>query len=329
MPIQHSPPARQTRSQARDQAVLTTTPRAPFDGTPEVPQLRAHLDRGSNVEGEEPSRKEGRGPSRSSSFAEVVGCFTGLSRTTVKGPGEEEGENSVEEEDSDGTEGFPAPVGASQGTGGPTLAQLNQPVSHQFEPSLLAIMQQITQIMANLQAASSSEASRPSAFNTPSMKAPEFFDGTEPFKVRRFIKSPENLSFIMICQTSLMTGRKFSIPLHFLLAARKAEAEVDSLRMKEGGHVSLYISDFRSLYSRIGDWVKRALIHHFRKGFPSRILDQLASHPSRIDSLQDLMDITLELDTSCHERQKEKSHHQEKKPEATKSNSSHPQNSSS
>ncbi|MBW0462761.1 hypothetical protein O181_002476 [Austropuccinia psidii MF-1] len=115
MPVQHSPPERQTRSQARTQAVLTSTPR----------------DR--------------------------------TSRTIFRGPGEdgeEEEENYVEEEESNGTEGVPAPVGASQGTGGPTLAQSNQPVSHQSEPSLLAIMQQMTQIMANLQAASSSEASR-------------------------------------------------------------------------------------------------------------------------------------------------------------------------
>ncbi|MBW0489489.1 hypothetical protein O181_029204 [Austropuccinia psidii MF-1] len=90
---------------------------------------------------------------------------------------------------------------------------------------------------------------------------------------------------------------------------RKAEAELDSLRMEEGGHVSLYIANFRSLVSRIGDWDERALIHHFRKGLPSRILDQMASHPSRIDSLQGLMDLTLELDTRYHERQKEKIHH--------------------
>ncbi|MBW0550595.1 hypothetical protein O181_090310 [Austropuccinia psidii MF-1] len=99
--------------------------------------------------------------------------------------------------------------------------------------------------------------------------------------------------------------------------------------MKEGGYVSLYISDFRSLVSRIWDWGERTLIHHFRKGLPSRILDQLPSHPSKIDSLQDLMDVTLELDTRYHERQQEKSNHQEKKPEASNSNSSHPQNSSS
>ncbi|MBW0503889.1 hypothetical protein O181_043604 [Austropuccinia psidii MF-1] len=57
MPIQHSPPERQTRSQARPQAVLTPTPRAPLDGTPAVPQLRAQLDRGPHMEGAAPSRK--------------------------------------------------------------------------------------------------------------------------------------------------------------------------------------------------------------------------------------------------------------------------------
>ncbi|MBW0496348.1 hypothetical protein O181_036063 [Austropuccinia psidii MF-1] len=132
MPMKHPPPERQTRSQA----VLTPTPRAPLEGTPAVPQLRAQLDRGPIMEEAAPSRKEVRGPRRSNSFSGVVGVFPGLSRTTFKGPGEEEEENSVEEEGSDGIEGVPAPVGESQGTGGPTLAHSNQPVSHQSEPSL-------------------------------------------------------------------------------------------------------------------------------------------------------------------------------------------------
>ncbi|MBW0497328.1 hypothetical protein O181_037043 [Austropuccinia psidii MF-1] len=109
-----------------------------------------------------------------------------------KGPGEdgeEEEENYVEEEGSDGTEGFPSSVGAPQGTGGPTLAQSNQPASCQTDSSLLAIMQRMTQIMANLQAASSSDSSRPPAFKTQSIKAPEVFDRTWPFKVRSFIQS--------------------------------------------------------------------------------------------------------------------------------------------
>ncbi|MBW0585783.1 hypothetical protein O181_125498 [Austropuccinia psidii MF-1] len=143
MPIQHSPCARQTRSQARTQAVLTPTPRAPLDGTPEVP-------------GEDD---------------------------------EEEGENSVEEEESEGTEAAPAPVGESKGIGRPTLAQSDQPASHQSESSLLAITQKMTQMLANLQAASYCKSSRPPAFKTPSIKAPECFDGTQPFKFRSFIQS--------------------------------------------------------------------------------------------------------------------------------------------
>ncbi|MBW0580634.1 hypothetical protein O181_120349 [Austropuccinia psidii MF-1] len=112
------------------------------------------------MEGAEPSRKDRRGPKRSNSFSGVVCQFLGLSRTSFMNLGEygeEEEDNSVEEEESDGTERVPSPVGASQGTGGLTLAQSNQPSSHQSETSLLAIMQHITQIMANLQAESSSE----------------------------------------------------------------------------------------------------------------------------------------------------------------------------
>ncbi|MBW0550071.1 hypothetical protein O181_089786 [Austropuccinia psidii MF-1] len=190
--------------------------------------------------------------------------------------------------------------------------------------------------MVNLQEASSSEESGPPAFKTPSMKAPECFDGTQSFKVRSFIQpcqlifhnDQENSSQDrkkVLYSTLFLIGRaaKFIEPylsnltnkyLNYLLNSwklfesqlftlfgdqneiRKAEEELDSLRMKEGGDLSLYIADFRSLVSSIGDWGERALIHHSRKGLPSRILDQLASHPSRIDSLQDLMDITLELD---------------------------------
>ncbi|MBW0564108.1 hypothetical protein O181_103823 [Austropuccinia psidii MF-1] len=217
MHVQHSPPARKTRSQARAQAFLTPTLRAPLDVTPAASQLRAQLDRGPIVEGAAPSIQEGRGPRRSNSFSGLVGRFPGLSRTTFKSlgeDGEEEEENSVEEEASDGTEDAPAPGGTSQGTGGTTLAHSNQPASHQHEPSLLAIMQQMTQFMANLQAASSSEASRPPAFKTSSMKAPECFDRTQPFKVRSFIQSCQ-----LIFHNDL--ANFFFMALHFSLAGLK------------------------------------------------------------------------------------------------------------
>ncbi|MBW0549015.1 hypothetical protein O181_088730 [Austropuccinia psidii MF-1] len=48
MPVQHLPPARQTRYQDRSQAFHTPSTRAPLGSTPEVPQLRAHLDIGPN-----------------------------------------------------------------------------------------------------------------------------------------------------------------------------------------------------------------------------------------------------------------------------------------
>ncbi|MBW0499120.1 hypothetical protein O181_038835 [Austropuccinia psidii MF-1] len=191
MPIQNSPPARQTSSQARTEAFLTPTPRAPLDGTQAVPQLRALHDRSSTIQ---------KGRKRAKIIKLILRSEDG----------EEEEENSVEEEESDGTEGVSAPVGASQGAGGPTLAQ--------EEPSLLAIMQKMTQIMANLQAASSSESSRPPAFKTSSMKAPECFDGTQPFKGRSFIQccqvifhnDPKNFSQdrkMVLYATSFLIGR--------------------------------------------------------------------------------------------------------------------------
>ncbi|MBW0560526.1 hypothetical protein O181_100241 [Austropuccinia psidii MF-1] len=105
---------------------------------------------------------------------------------------------------------------------------------------------------------------------------------------------------------------------------RKAEQELDNWRMKESGNVSFYIPDFRSLMSRIGDWGETAYIHVYRRGLASNLLGQLASYPGNFDTLQELMDITLELDTRYLERQKGKGSHQEKKPRVTGSNSSRP-----
>ncbi|MBW0477156.1 hypothetical protein O181_016871 [Austropuccinia psidii MF-1] len=134
-----------------------------------------------------------------------------------KEQGQEDKFHSVGEEGSDGTEGVPAPVEASQGAGGPTLAQSNQPFSHHSEPSLLATMQQMTQIMSNLQEASSSEASRPPAFKTSSMEAPECLDLTQPLKVTSFIQSCQFI-FHNDQEISLKTKSNFFMPLHFSLA---------------------------------------------------------------------------------------------------------------
>ncbi|MBW0500669.1 hypothetical protein O181_040384 [Austropuccinia psidii MF-1] len=70
-------------------------------------------------------------------------------------------------------------------------------------------------------------------------------------------------------------------------------------------------------------------MHDYRRGLASRRLDQLASYPWNFDALQEIMDITLEVDTRYHERQKEKGSHQEKKPPVTRSNPSRPPQDSS
>ncbi|MBW0481823.1 hypothetical protein O181_021538 [Austropuccinia psidii MF-1] len=78
-----------------------------------------------------------------------------MSRTTFRGTGEdgeEEEESSVEEEGSDGTEAAPAPVGESEGTRGPTLAQYDQLGSHQTEPFLLGAMTSMLWTIGTLKA---------------------------------------------------------------------------------------------------------------------------------------------------------------------------------
>ncbi|MBW0517547.1 hypothetical protein O181_057262 [Austropuccinia psidii MF-1] len=99
--------------------------------------------------------------------------------------------------------------------------------------------------------------------------------------------------------------------------------------MKESRHVSLYIAYFRSSMSIIEDWGQMTYIHVYRRTLESRLLDQLASHPGNFDTCQELMDITLELDTRYHERRKENGGNQDKKPHVTEFTPSRPPQGSS
>ncbi|MBW0578330.1 hypothetical protein O181_118045 [Austropuccinia psidii MF-1] len=119
------------------------------------------------------------------------------------------------------------------------------------------------------------------------MKEADSFDGTQDLKLRGFIQScqlifhndPENFFCDrkkVLYSTSFLTGRSgkwiepylsnitnedpsyllnnwqlFETQLFTLFGdpneVRKAKQELDNLRMKESGHVSFYIVDFRSL----------------------------------------------------------------------------------
>ncbi|MBW0474950.1 hypothetical protein O181_014665 [Austropuccinia psidii MF-1] len=133
MDVQHSPPESNTRSQDRPQAVLASRPIIPHVGTQAAPPLRADLHREPIMEAEAPSMKEGKGQEDQINFWEFL-----------------EEENSVGELGSDGTEVVLVPVGVSEGTGGPNLALSNQPGSNLSYPAMLAILQKMTQIMANI-----------------------------------------------------------------------------------------------------------------------------------------------------------------------------------
>ncbi|MBW0508577.1 hypothetical protein O181_048292 [Austropuccinia psidii MF-1] len=225
--------------------------------------------------------------------------------TSRRGGGLEEhqGEESEETEVAAALEGSPE---ASEAT---NLASSNQSLVSQAEPNFLKMMDQVTQFMGQLtQAVSPRDTSRAPEFKTPSMNAPDSFDGTKAYKLREFIQSCQLFS-IMTQKTSSLTGRSFCTQLLLSLLlnlfgdpieVRKAEQDLDNLKMQEDGQASLYIADFRRLMSRIGDWGERAYIHLYRRGLASRLLDQLAFHPGNFDSLQELMEITLELDTSYH-----------------------------
>ncbi|MBW0478009.1 hypothetical protein O181_017724 [Austropuccinia psidii MF-1] len=78
MPVQHSPQAKNTRSQ-RNPAVLTPTARIPLDCTPSVHQLSANLDIGSLMEGAAPSRRGAMKSRRSRSFSGLLSCYPGMS----------------------------------------------------------------------------------------------------------------------------------------------------------------------------------------------------------------------------------------------------------
>ena len=211
------------------------------------------------------------------------------------------------------------------------------------EPTMTQVLAMMAQILATRTPTTASEGP---VFRTPSMKAPDSFDRTNPSKLRGYIQSC-NLIFHndirsfpndrrkVIYAVGYLSGKcaKWIEPFlsklgnedpNFLLnnweifesqlfslygdrnETRNAELALDELTMKDNAYASTYITDFRALSGRIEGWDKRALMFHFQKGLPAGLLDQLTTHHSHINSLLELINITLEFDTCYHERQKEK-----------------------
>ncbi|MBW0487767.1 hypothetical protein O181_027482 [Austropuccinia psidii MF-1] len=185
MPVQHSPSAKNTRSQIH-QVSLTRTSRAALDCTISFYQRSSNLDRGPLMEGEASSRRGCVKSRRSRSLSGFLGGYPSISQGPRSRSGEaedEEGEESVEEEESKETEVAAALAGSPEASEAPNIAHSNQLLVSQAEPNFLKMMEQMTQFMGKpTQAVSQRDASKAPAFNTSSMKAPDSFDGIKDYK---------------------------------------------------------------------------------------------------------------------------------------------------
>lgn len=92
---------------------------------------------------------------------------------------------------------------------------------------------------------------------------------------------------------------------------RTAENKINSLKMKEHQQVSKYITIFRQYQMQL-HWDERALMYSFRKGLPSRILDELSRKDERPKSLIELQQSALQIDLRYWERHQERKEFAEK-----------------
>ncbi|MBW0492098.1 hypothetical protein O181_031813 [Austropuccinia psidii MF-1] len=164
MPVQHSPPAKNTRSQ-RNQAILTPTARAPLDHKWSVHQLSANLDRGPPIEGAAPSRRGGP-------------------RIRL-GEAEDEEERSLWKR-----KGLRRPPQVFMRLVRLQIYPFLINLLSQADPNFLKMTEKMTQFMLQLtQAVAPRDISRAPALKTTLMKAPDSFDGTQAHKFRGFIQS--------------------------------------------------------------------------------------------------------------------------------------------
>ncbi|MBW0522486.1 hypothetical protein O181_062201 [Austropuccinia psidii MF-1] len=145
------------------------------------------------MEGAALSRRGGMKLRRSRSFSGILGGYPGMSEGARARLGEvedEEGEESVEEEDSGETEVEDALKNAPEVPQGSNLAPTNQSIVSQSDPSLLNIMEKMATMMGKLfQEASHRDNYKAPAFKTQSMKAPVPFNGAQAHKLIGFIQS--------------------------------------------------------------------------------------------------------------------------------------------
>ncbi|MBW0569305.1 hypothetical protein O181_109020 [Austropuccinia psidii MF-1] len=134
-------------------------------------------------------------------------------RARLEKAGDEEGEESLEEEETEVATALACGPGASEAA---NLNHSNKTLVSQAESNFLKMMEQMTQLMGQLtQAVAPRGDYKPPAFKTPSMKAADFFDGTQAHKLRGFIQ-PCQLIFHNYPANFVSDRKKFLYSSSFL-----------------------------------------------------------------------------------------------------------------
>ncbi|KAI9605280.1 hypothetical protein H4Q26_003262 [Puccinia striiformis f. sp. tritici PST-130] len=199
------------------------------------------------------------------------------------------------------------------------------------------VLRQLAMVATQLVSASSLAPPRPRpAFRTPEMKKPDSFDGSSPAKLRNYLQQCKLIfrndidSFSSDLKKTLyaaafLTGKAFEWvqpyleviddppPNYMMNSWLMFESQLvtlygDPMNFKplntNGDHASNYISSFEPFNLAYQDG--ETAHSHFRKGLPTRVLDLLAQNTEVFDTLSELIEATLKIDTRHHERQKEK-----------------------
>ncbi|KAI9616484.1 hypothetical protein H4Q26_010879 [Puccinia striiformis f. sp. tritici PST-130] len=191
------------------------------------------------------------------------------------------------------------------------------------------VLRQLAMVATQLVSASSLAPPRPRpAFRTPEMKKPDSFDGKAFEWVQPYLEVIDDPPPNYMMNSWLMFKSQLVTLYGDPNELRATEYKLDSLTMKDGDHASNYISSFRALQSRLPGWGDRPLMFHFRKGLPTRVLDLLAQNTEVFDTLSELIEATLKIDTRNHERQKEKKRENGSQPTQPKKDTSETTSSS-
>ncbi|KAH9440898.1 hypothetical protein Pst134EB_029550 [Puccinia striiformis f. sp. tritici] len=191
---------------------------------------------------------------------------------------------------------------------------------------LVEVLCQLAMVTTKLAAASSLAPSRPRpAFRTPEMKRPENFDGSSPARIRNFLQQCKfifrnNLDAFSsdlkktLYASAFLTGKAFEWVQPYLEVVDDPPSDymMDSWLMFKSQLVTLY-GDPNELHAT-----------GYKLDSLTMKDNLLAQNPEVFDTLSELIEATLKINTRHHERQKEKKRENTSQPSQHKKDTGKP-----